>query len=448
MSRLRDYLASARRTGGLAVLLAGAAACRGDVPGVAPPAPPELPPAAGAPPARPDGDPPAPLDGPDGDTRPSPATPLADGGSPLTSVAQVFDPAVLHRIAITVDPAHLGQLDLDQLNRVPCTIVYDGTTLAGSGIRKKGGRGSLRPLADKPSFSVKFNELVKGQKLAGLGKLLLHNAIQDRSFLNEHIVYEIARREGLAAPLTAHGLVTFNGQPYGLYVVREAINQDFLRRTFGKGNETGNLYEGGGLGKDFLRAPDQVELKDEVEEMRSRDDLREVARLSRTTPDARWAEVMAGKLDLPNLIRAAALEWLVGQWDGYFFNANNYYVYHHPTTDRFAYVVVGMDWVLDHPLLEWGGVGMLLEKIQQLPDLKARYQTSIAEIVGNLNVEEIHARIDQVARTIHTHTPADRRTRDNFSSFDRNLAQKKAAILSIKTNGMLPLRPDAGSADR
>jgi spore coat protein CotH len=58
----------------------------------------------------------------------------------------------------------------------------------------------------------------------------------DPTLLNEHLVYEIARRAGMAAPRTAHAAVTFNGQPYGFFIVREAINDEFLRRVFGKDN--------------------------------------------------------------------------------------------------------------------------------------------------------------------------------------------------------------------
>ena len=127
-------------------------------------------------------------------------SPGAETGPPGTGAAVVFDTRVLHRIDLVVESQHLAQLEMDQVNRVPCTVVYDGTTLARSGIRKKGGPGSLRPLADKPAFSIKFNELVPGQKLNGLSKVLLNNAAQDGSFLSEHMAYEMVRQAGGAAP--------------------------------------------------------------------------------------------------------------------------------------------------------------------------------------------------------------------------------------------------------
>lgn len=347
----------------------------------------------------------------------------------------MFETKVLHRIEITVADEHLLPLDSDLANRVPCTVVYDGLTLAQSGIRKKGGRGSLRPLAQKPSFSIKFNEFVKGQKLAKLSKLLLHNAVQDPSFMNEHIGYELARKWGLAAPLTAHGLVTFNGTVSGIYVVREAINDDFLRRVFGAGNEDGNLYEGPG---DFINSPQRLQLKDEAEEMRSRADIMELSRVTKATPDNRLVEVMSERLDLAAAISAAALEWNIGQWDGYFFNSNNYYLYNHPARQRFVLIVVGMDSVLNANLDPWNGGSFLRQKVEVVPEMAAQYQAKREQFLADLNVEEVHARMDQAAAVIRSYTPTDRRTKAEYAAFEQRLAVKRANIATLKTTGKLP----------
>jgi spore coat protein H len=364
------------------------------------------------------------------DARPSPDL------VPPTSVPAVFDTKVLHRIEITVASEHLPQLDADQENRVPCTVVFDGVTLPQSGIRKKGGRGSLRPLAEKPGFSIKFNEFVKGQKLAKLSKLLLNNAVMDPSFLNEHIAYELARRWGLAAPLTAHGLVTLNGEPKGLYVVREAINDDFLRRIYGDGNEDGNLYEGVG-GVDFAVQPGRVQLKDEVEEARSRADVEELGRLARSTPDSRWLQVVGEKLDVPEAISAMAFEWHVGHWDGYFFQPNNYYLYHHPGRKRFVLIVAGLDAALRSDLGTRTGRTLVSRKFEVLPESAAQYQAKRTQFLADLNVEDVHARMDAAAAVIRSHTPADPQTKQDYASFERSFARKKATIVTLKTTGKI-----------
>ena len=375
------------------------------------------------------------------DTRPptgegGPLPPPQDAAAPTPlppSLAPVFDPAVLHRIEVRVDSQHLVKLASDTEERVPCTIVYDGTTLPSAGIRRKGGVGSGRPLTDKPGFSVKLNQFVMGQKLAGMSKIIFNNAVQDPSFLNEHIGYEMARRAGLAAPLTAHGLLTFNGTPKGLYVVREAINDDFLERSYGKGNDTGNLYEGSPV-TDFIDNPDGPSLKDEKEEMRSRADIREVSRLFKTTPAAQWMPVMGSKIDIPQFINALALEWVVGHWDGYFFGINNYYLYNHPGSQRFVYLVAGIDYIFAGHVDNFGKAS-LTRRLLETPETNAQFKARVADIIAGMNVPEIHARMDAVARILRSHTPTDARTREDYASFDRTLPERKAAISTIKRDG-------------
>lgn len=358
-------------------------------------------------------------------------TPDAAPGTPVPP-APAFDLTRLHRVEITVAAEHLPQLesrrDADDVKRVPCTIVFDGTTLANSGIRKKGGNGSWRLLAEKAAFSIKFNEFVKGQKLGGLGKLLLNNAVQDPSFLNEHLVYELSRRAGSPAPLTAHALVTFNGQPYGFFVVREAINDDFLRRSFGTANEDGNLYEGG----EFIGSPRSPELKDEVDEMRTRADVNEVARLANTTPDAQWIAAVGAKLDIPSFLTGYAIEALIDHWDGYFFGPHNYYVYNHPGIGRFVFIVAGADSVLKgRPRqLETDPKVLLARKFLQLAGPQSRARA--LEIASSIDVPAMHARIDQVARLLRSSGATDQRARAELAAFESELPQKKSVMTTLK----------------
>jgi spore coat protein H len=407
---------------------AGAGACRGGAATPPPPAPdaPVAPdaPAVGPEAPRPDAAAPAPDATP---ARPDGAS--AEVGASPSGAAVVFDPGVLHRIEIQVDSEHLAQLEMDQVDRVPCTVIYDGTVLARAGIRKKGGPGSLRPLADKPAFSVKLDQFVPGQKLRGLSKLLLNNAVQDGSFLSEHMAYEMVRRAGGAAPLTAHGLVTFNQRPLGLYVVREAFNGDFIERSFGKANRGGNFYEGG----EFVRSPTSPELKDEQEEMRSRADLVEISRIIRTTPDPEWVAAVEARLDLDSFLTGWAIEALVDHWDGYFFGPHNHYLYHHPGTDRLVFLVAGMDDIFSRIRDPRDSAKVLLaDKLLFFPDTRARLRARLVQIVRGFDLPAMLARIDRAARTIQGHTPTDAPTRKDFASFDSALPEVRSDMTNIR----------------
>jgi spore coat protein CotH len=61
------------------------------------------------------------------------------------------------------------------------------------------------------------------------------------------------------------------------------------------------------------------------------------------TPDSEWEVVLGARMDLDNLIDSYALDAVTDHFDDYFFNGNNYYLYHHPRTGKFLMIPHGMD---------------------------------------------------------------------------------------------------------
>jgi hypothetical protein len=383
--------------------------------------------------------------GPGADGRASDAWAAGDGAS-LAPGSAVFDPTRLHEIAIEVEARYLAMLDSDLTRRVPCTFSFDGVVLANVGIRKKGGHATPQPLSRKPAFSVKTNELVRGQRLHGLDKLLLQNGVQDQAFLNEHLGYEVYRRAGLRAPRTSHAVVTFNGAPKGIYVIREAYDGGFLERAFGKGNAHGNLYEGPCC-VDFVTSPEKVELKDELEEMRSREDLLALARVVRDTPSDRFADVVGARLDVPAFITSFAADALVAHWDGYAFKPNNYFLYHRPSDDRFVFLPHGMDslFTVDgwpdpnwrppriEPLATTPG-GRLAQRVRAIAELDARYRAELRRLLDDAwDVAALHARLDQVARLLRATTRKDAATLADLARFEKGAPLVRQYVADRKT---------------
>ncbi|HMI94069.1 MAG TPA: CotH kinase family protein [Polyangiales bacterium] len=179
--------------------------------------------------------------------------------------------------------------------------MFDGITLTQVGVRNK-GQTSFQPVSGKPGFSVKLDELVAGQKLDGLKKLLLNNTVQDPTWCNETLTYETYRRAGLPAPRVAFAVVTLNDQPKGIYSIGEAVNAQFLARHYGQDMDQGNLYEGPW---DFSDPIEKADLKDEVEENRSRDDLRALAAAVLSEPDDGFPTRLASVLDVDQFLPTA-----------------------------------------------------------------------------------------------------------------------------------------------
>ncbi|MCK6574718.1 CotH kinase family protein, partial [Myxococcota bacterium] len=342
---------------------------------------------------------------------PAPGRPVALGrgfeaagpGPEPDPTLAVFDPTVLHFVDITVAEAHLEALENDRENRVPCDIRFDGELLENSGIRQKGGIGSVSSLNGKPGFSIKFNEFERGQDLASLEKLVLNNAIQDRTLVHEHMGYELARRAGIPASRTAHAIVTLNGYTYGIYVVAEAVDDDFLRRWFGEDQDTGNLYEGPCCA-DFVQDIEHMELDDE-DDGRTRDDLIELARIVRDVPDAELPAALEAELDMRSFILGYALDAAVFHWDGYAFNVNNHYLYRRPADDRFVFMPHGMDQLFQDVNFDpygWPN-GRLAQRVRELPAYDALYREALAFIATDVwDTDAMQARLDTVRRTLAT----------------------------------------------
>lgn len=162
-------------------------------------------------------------------------------------VNKVFDKNSITQININID-----QTDWDTLlenatkeEYVNCDITINGETFSTVGIRAK-GNSSLNmvasdPTTDRYSFKINFDKYVKGQSLYGLDKLALNNILGDATYMKEYLSYDMFAEMGVATPAFAFTSITVNGQPWGLYLAVEVIEESFLERYYGSTN--GNLYK-------------------------------------------------------------------------------------------------------------------------------------------------------------------------------------------------------------
>ncbi|REG32059.1 CotH protein [Archangium gephyra] len=331
-----------------------------------------------------------------------------------------FDTRFLHYVSIQVAPEYIDALEYDHEQRIPCDLSINGVAIHNAGIRQKGSWGSGSTLSGKPGWSLKFDEFVKGQRYQGLDRLLLNNASQDRGLLNEHLAYELYRHAGLAAPRTAHALVVLNGKFYGFYVVREAYDKRALRGMFGNGS--GNLYEGPCC-VDFaapLGSPALLDLKDEQEEGRTREDLRALAAIVETAPDDTLEQKLEAVLDVDAFLTGYALEVALAHWDGYALNLNNYYVYHRPRDGRFVFLPHGMDQLMDRPDLDPFQVprSRLAQRVREHPSLNARFLARLSTVLREVwSDAAMQARADAVHAVITSAPRDDPRVRVELEDF-------------------------------
>jgi hypothetical protein len=359
------------------------------------------------------------------------------GGATVDETERVFDREVLHEVLITTAAENIATFSCPPSDTyVAASVSFDGVLLDNVGIRNKGA-SSCRVFPDKMGFNVKFNEVVQGQRLFGLAKLTLNSTVQDPTWVDEILTYDTYRRVGLPAQRVAHAVVTFNGTPMGIYNLIEPINPSFLERHLGDG--TGNLYEGPW---DFTQSTAAISLKDELTDMRTRDDLEALTAVVLSEGDTGYAGRLEAVLDLDQFLLLHAVDMVTVAWDGYPLDAWNFYLYDNPQAGRFLFIGTGANWpyFVDNidaavnidpfglpPL--WPGetneqTGFLSrERVLALPDLLARLQTAMTMAINAFDVPSLWDEFDRTKRILNSTTRTDPATQADLATFNDNVQQ-------------------------
>ena len=322
--------------------------------------------------------------------------------------AALFDTTRVHSFEIELDEAAETSLRRRPKEYVRARFRSGNEVLEDVGVRLKGFLGSYRPLDDtsKAAFSVKFNAFTPGQRLHGTRRILLNNASQDPSRLNEFIYYGVCRDAGIPAPRVTWANVRVNGEPFGIYVVVEASTRQFLKRWFS--DTSGDLYEGPG----DVFSWEKLEL-DTNQETSERKSLRRLAETIEKARDDDPLESIGKALDVDAFARFLAVELIAGHWDGYAGMANNYRIYHDPARDRFVFVPHGADQPfervdarLDRPLK-----GILARALTRTEPGRAVLRDALLAVFRDAwREDKIRARMAGAYQLIREHVRADPRS--------------------------------------
>lgn len=260
----------------------------------------------------------------------------------------VFNDTVLHRIEVTIDlPNWLDTLSLDyKLNAAYpdsiaeqyrlCTVTFDGVVVPNSGIRQRGNFSNAVISGKKKPFKIAF-DAVEEQRFDGLKKINLNNFTSDPTLLHESLGYLLYRESGVPAPRTSYAELFVNNEYWGLYLLTENVDKTFLKRHFGNNND-GNLYKTdrqSGVTLQWL-GEDQETYKagglklTTNEEADDWSGLIDFVRTLNFTSDDSMEVVLPQIFHLPGYLQVLAIEKLIQNWDSYWNNGNNFYLYEHP----------------------------------------------------------------------------------------------------------------------
>ena len=289
------------------------------------------------------------------------------------------------------------------------TVTVDGETHADVGVRKKGFLGSQSDT--KPALKLRFDKYVDDQALGGvMERMTLNNSVQDPSMVNTCLSYRVFAAAGSPAPRCNFATVSVNGTDLGLYVHVEEIKKPFLARHF-ESND-GNLYEG--TISDFTPTYRGTIEKKTNEDDDDWSDIDAVVAALEDESDT-GLEALGEIVDLDRYLTHWATEVLVGHWDGYAGNRNNYWFYREPG-GRFVFIPWGVDDTfhlkedpnpfdnISDPPPSVLALTAIPNRLYNHPDWQAAYVARLREILDTAwDEEELLAAVDEMAAIVQEH---------------------------------------------
>ena len=382
-----------------------------------------------------------------------PTKSVAEATEPLQAT-EIFDPAHLVEVSVEMKPADwktlcaqtrdfmqaLGEHTIDKpFTYFPANVTIDGKTIRQVGVRKKGFLGSLDN--SRPSLKIKFDEYVEQTPAVGFDRLTLNNNKQDPSRLCQYLSYKLFNAAGTPASRCNFARVTVNGDELGIYSNVECIKAPFLKDRYG--DSSGALYEGT-ITDFFPDSIDRFEVKNKHAQLES---VRALADLM--DQETFTLEQVAAILDIPAFVKFWATESLIGFWDGYTNNQNNFFLYRDPSTSRLRFIPWGTDsaftdtfpiapFKIDTKSVQSQAV--LANRLYRHPEIQTAYLTQMNELMDGLWGEELLKEVDRAVELIEPHLlPKNRGFRKRVAEIKSFILKRRATIEKELESGVAKL---------
>jgi len=313
------------------------------------------------------------------------------------------------------------------------TFQYKGVTLRDVGVRLKGHR-SMRGLDEKAAFKLRFDKYDPGRRFLGQRRMTLNNMVEDPTMLREILAYRLMRAVGVPVPSAGYARLYVNDALYGLYLIVESLDDDFVARAFD--DSSGNLYEGEygcDLWPEDVPGFDQDAGRDET-----RLDLAELARAANGSTAELFREPVS-PLAMDSFLAYLAVSAFVGDFDGYR-HSHNYRIYHQPVLDKWFFVPWGLDRAFKKHLSIYDSQGLLAKRCFADHHCRVEYLHTMSRVVDAFERLRLDDGVRVVAAFIDEEVAADprrphtlqevRRSRVALATFLRERPAKVRAQLS------------------
>ena len=323
---------------------------------------------------------------------------------------------------------------------VNADVTIDGVKFEKVGLRKKGFIGSQS--SSRPSLKIKLNHTDKEQAIGGLTNLTMNNNKQDGSIVSQYMGYAVFNQAGSPAPRCAFAKVTVNGKNLGIYSHVESVRKPLLARGFG--NDAGTLYEGTVV--DFYEDWEGSLEHKRGDDKPGREKIRQLIQLLESEEASE--EAIGRLVDLDSFYRFWAIEGLLGFWDGYSGNANNFFIYLNPKTDRFHFMPWGADALFrKRSMLNFDfrapvsvkTKGRVAYRLYQLPESRERYRKTLHGLLKEHWVEDkLLAECDRIEALIKPHLNREQYRFTQSLDGTRDFIEARRGDLMKETGDSMP----------
>ncbi len=291
----------------------------------------------------------------------------------------------------------------------------------------------------KRSLKIELNKYVKGQKLASLGKINLHNDVMSPTWMDESLSYALYRDAKIPASRTTYARVyvtaagKYQREYAGLYSVVEEVDKIFAKDAFGTSDgaifkpSTGALFAD--LGDAWAAYDKTYDSKLDIspsEQQRVIDFSKLVSHAS----DEEFAAKAGDFLDVDEFARYMAVTTWLATMDSILAMGQNFYVYLDPQTHKFQF----MPWDLDQSFgggpggngdpvnlgidKPWTNNNRFLERVFKLEAFSKAYHQYLADY--NKTIFQPARFEDRIARIAEAIRPAvAEESKDKLARFDR-----------------------------
>lgn len=311
----------------------------------------------------------------------------------------VFDPKLVAVIRVEMDESEKQWL-LDQDNAqndiyLKCDLHFKNANIDENryevGIRIRGNTSRMHP---KKSFKFNFTEW-EGEKFYGHKKFNLKATNNDPTLIREHMSLAVYRRSNVPAARSHHCRLYINDEFMGIYTNIEQIDDEFLDTRFG--SEEGNLYKcywGASLEKSNDAYNQNLFELENNRDINDRSILENFIDVLNNTSNANFKTEIEKVLNIENALRFLAVEAILGHWDGYAYNKNNYYIHENPSNKKINFIAYdvdntfGINWIPNdwatRDLIDWAhetDKRPLHNRLLDVPEFYDRYLAICEEVI-------------------------------------------------------------------